>query len=164
MSAPQTWRPKDGRAGRKWAILASIGMLVASGVAGIAAPAHAAGSLLYVANGGSGTISAIDPASDTVVATFPVTDPNGIAEDSSGSTLYVTDDLDSSVSVLNAATGAMTAKVTGVSSDPAGIAIDSAVGRGYAAPAPGRPRSSSSPPSPTRSSAHRSPSAANPSG
>jgi len=45
----------------------------------------------YVANFGSNTVSVVDTATDTVVATIPVGDPIGVAITPDGTRAYVTD-------------------------------------------------------------------------
>ncbi|NUS53808.1 MAG: YncE family protein [Streptomycetaceae bacterium] len=71
---------------------------------------NAAGTRLYVANIGSGTISVIDTATHMVLAVVPVGgSPHGIVVPAQGGKAYVTND--SSISVVDTATNTVTATV-----------------------------------------------------
>ncbi|WP_051367646.1 DUF11 domain-containing protein [Hamadaea tsunoensis] len=71
---------------------------------------NAAGTRLYVANIGSGTVTVIDTATHMVLATVPVGgSPHGIVVPSQGTKAYVT--TDNSVSVVDTTTNAVTATV-----------------------------------------------------
>src|SRR3989442_6835324 len=66
----------------------------------------------YVANQGSSTVSVIDTASNTVVATIPVgSSPNGVAITPNGAFVYVANEGSSSVSVIDTASNTVVATV-----------------------------------------------------
>ena len=61
-----------------------------------------------------------------MTATIPVgSDPEGVAVDPAARTVYVTKPIDGAVSVIDAATSAVTATI-GVGSGPEGVAVDPA--------------------------------------
>ena len=67
------------------------------------------GSIAYVANAGSGTVSAIDTASGTVTNTISVgTNPHGVAFSPTGSAAYVANTGSDTVSVIDTASGTVT--------------------------------------------------------
>ena len=82
--------------------------------------------LLYVANFGSGTVSVIDPATNTVVGTpipvglFPV----GIAFNPDNGFMYVTNQGDGTVSVINPATNTVVGTPISVGNSPNDIAFN----------------------------------------
>jgi YVTN family beta-propeller protein len=77
----------------------------------------------YVTNGSSNTISVIDTASETVVATIPVgVIPFGVAITPDGTRAYVTNIQDNTVSVIDSATNTVIATIP-VGNSPEGIAI-----------------------------------------
>src|ERR1700722_12750126 len=79
---------------------------------------------IYVANNGSGSVSVISGATETVVATIPVgTTPSAIAVDALTNTIYVANSGSGSVSVISGATNAVIATVT-VGTTPSAIAVD----------------------------------------
>ena len=77
----------------------------------------------YVTNGGDNTVSVIDTATNTVVATIPVgSSPQGIAVTPNGAFVYVTNAGSNTVSVISAATNTVVATVP-VGSFPLAVAI-----------------------------------------
>jgi len=86
---------------------------------------------IYVTNFGSGTVSVINGATNTVIATIPVgSEPEGVAYDPSNGYIYVADYYSNTVSVINGTT--VIANIT-VGSWPEGIAYDSSNGYIYVA-------------------------------
>ena len=80
----------------------------------------------YIPNFGSGNVSVIDTATDTVVATVAVgVGPFGIAVSADATRAYVTNSGSSSVSVIDAASNTVAATVP-VSASPYGIAVNRA--------------------------------------
>jgi YVTN family beta-propeller protein len=70
--------------------------------------------LAYVTNEADNTVSVIDTASNTVVATIPVRqEPNGVAVTPDGTHAYVTNKLDDSVSVIDTSSNTVVATVPG---------------------------------------------------
>jgi YVTN family beta-propeller protein len=58
--------------------------------------------LVYVANSDSGTVSVIDPKTNTVVTTIPVgSSPTGVAINPTNGLVYVTNDSSNTVSVVS---------------------------------------------------------------
>jgi YVTN family beta-propeller protein len=79
--------------------------------------------LAYLTNAADDTVSVIDTASNTVVATIPVgQDPNGVAITSDGKQVYVTNQLDDSVSVIDIASNTVVATIPGFVI-PVGVAV-----------------------------------------
>lgn len=106
------------RVDRTWRQLLGTALAVATG-AGLAvtvgtAPAHAVppGTYAYVANSHSGSVSAIDTATNTVTATIPVGGgPTGVALSPDGTRAYVGSQGSNTVSVIDTATDAVTATI-----------------------------------------------------
>ena len=88
------------------------------------APAPAAAEpFAYVANLSSNTVSVIDTATNTVVATVPVgSDPFGVAVTPDGAIAYVANFISNTVSVIDTANNTVVATVT-VGTFPNDIAI-----------------------------------------
>ena len=87
--------------------------------------------VVYVANSSANTVSAINEATQTVVATIPVGNfPYAVALDSSQGLVFVTNYSGGSVSVINEATNTVTATIAGVGGH--GIAVDPGRSRVYA--------------------------------
>jgi len=90
------------------------------------------GAFAYVANNGGGiccgggggpsSVSVIDTASNTAIATIPFGSPAGIAITPDGAFVYVTDDINNTVSVIRTATLSVVAVVP-VGTRPGSIAI-----------------------------------------
>ena len=100
---------------------------------GLAAPAAWAAPQAYVANEGSGTVSVIDTANDTVGATVTVGSyPIGVAVSPDGSRVYVANQNSKTVSVIDTANDTVGATVT-VGSNPAGVAVSPDGSRVYVA-------------------------------
>jgi YVTN family beta-propeller protein len=79
--------------------------------------------LAYVTNGADNTVSVIDTAANTVVATVPVGhNPEGVAITSDGVHAYVTNQLDDSVSVIDTVNNTVVATVSGFVL-PSGVAV-----------------------------------------
>src|SRR5215469_16917540 len=97
-----------------WLPALSLGLL---GVMLCSTPAEAK-PFAYVTNSGSGTVSVIDTATNTVVATVPVgSDPNGVAITPDGTRTYVTG---SPTSVIDTSTNTVVATVP-VGGNPSGV-------------------------------------------
>jgi YVTN family beta-propeller protein len=82
--------------------------------------------LAYVTNGADNTVSVIDTASNTVVATIPVRqDPTGVAITADGTRVYVTNQFDDSVSVIDTGSNTVVATIPGFPEFvlPVGVAI-----------------------------------------
>ena len=90
--------------------------------AGFTSPAQAA-PFAYITNSGSNTVSVIDTATNTVVATVAVgSQPLGVAVTPNGAHVYVTNHSSSTVSVIDTATNTVVATVP-VGSFPRGVAV-----------------------------------------
>ncbi|MCR8635484.1 cadherin-like beta sandwich domain-containing protein [Paenibacillus radicis (ex Xue et al. 2023)] len=71
------------------------------------------GTQVFVTNRSSGTVSVIDPATDTVIRTITVgAQPHGVAFNSDGSKAYVANRNGNTLSVINTATLAVTGTIT----------------------------------------------------
>jgi YVTN family beta-propeller protein len=80
----------------------------------------------YISNSGSNTVSVINTATNTVVATVSVgANPFGVAVTPDGSRVYVTNEGSNTVSVIDTATNTVTATVP-VGDSPAGVAVNPA--------------------------------------
>ena len=83
------------------------------------------GSLVYVANSGTGTVSVINTSTNTAVATIPVgASPEGLVVSPDGSRLYVANQGSNTVSVINTATNSVIATLA-VGSGTWGISVTS---------------------------------------
>jgi YVTN family beta-propeller protein len=100
-----------------WTVLA-IGL-------GLAAFPAEAQPFAYVANGGSNTVSVIDTATKTVVATVVGvgSEPNGVAVTPDGKHVYVANAGSNTVSVIRAATNTVVGLPIPVGANPIGVAI-----------------------------------------
>ena len=109
-------------------LLAATGIIVVGLVVPVVGRALPAGvtspaPTVFVANNLSGTVSAIDTATDAVVATIPVgTRPTEVAVTPDGTTAYVANFDSGTVSAIDTATDTVTATFT-VGTQPQGIAI-----------------------------------------
>ncbi|MFD5428912.1 YncE family protein, partial [Streptomyces sp. NPDC127084] len=128
---PPSVPPDRGVRRRGWGgLLRSLvaGLVLVAGLAlpvVASQPAHAVppGTYAYVANQDDDTLSVIDTATQTVVATIPAGDgPRGVAVSPDGTRLYVANFFDDSVSVLDTATDTIVATVP-VGDDPFGVAV-----------------------------------------
>jgi YVTN family beta-propeller protein len=82
------------------------------------------GAFAYVANAAASTVSVINTANHTVVATISVgTIPHGVAITPDGAFAYVTNEYASTVSVIDTASNTVVDTVTGVAVAPEGVAI-----------------------------------------
>ena len=82
------------------------------------------GSRVYVANLRSNNVSAIDTATNTVIATIPVgIYPYGLAASPDGSKVYVADFGSNSVSVIPTASNTVIGSPIPVGTNPAGVAV-----------------------------------------
>ena len=83
------------------------------------------GARVYVANGGTGTVSVIDTATNTVIGSpIPVgTAPQGVAITPDGTRVYVANQNSNSVSVIDTATNTVIGSPITVGSGPRGMAI-----------------------------------------
>ena len=105
-----------------------LGTVVSAFLAGAALAAPFA----YITNGLSETVSVIDTASNTVVATVRVgSGPFGVAVNPNGTQVYVANLTLNSVSVINAATNSVAATVA-LSGSPVGVAVNPSGTRVYA--------------------------------
>jgi YVTN family beta-propeller protein len=107
-----------------WArgVMALCAML-AMGLGSTASPAEAA-PFAYVANDGSGTVSVIDTATNTVVATVPVrNNPTGVAVTPDGAHAYVANLLSNNVSVIATATNKVVGTPIPVGTQPIAVAV-----------------------------------------
>ncbi|MFJ9846064.1 IPT/TIG domain-containing protein [Kitasatospora sp. NPDC101155] len=94
---------------------------VGAGPIGIAITPN--GRHAYVANNGDSTVSVIDTAFFTTVATIPgLAGPVGVALGPSGTSAYVTNAGSGTVSVIDTATNTVTATIT-VGANPIGVAV-----------------------------------------
>jgi YVTN family beta-propeller protein len=91
------------------------------------------GPFAYITNAGSNTVSVIDSASNTVVATVAVgTTPIGVAVNPAGTRAYVANAGSNTVSVIETATNTVVATVA-VGAYPYGVAVNPAGTRAYVA-------------------------------
>jgi YVTN family beta-propeller protein len=87
------------------------------------APPSARAQNAYITNQNPNTVSVIDTATDTVIATIPVgVTPVGVAVSPDGSKVYVTNVSDTTVSVIDTATNTVSATVP-VGLRPFGVAV-----------------------------------------
>src|SRR4051812_39344872 len=103
------------------------GMAVAitAALACLVAPAAARAQNAYITNSGSGTVSVIATATNTVVGS-PITvgdSPGGVAVTPDGSTVYVANSGSGTVSVIATATNAVVGSPITVGSGPYGVAV-----------------------------------------
>jgi YVTN family beta-propeller protein len=105
---------------RKWAVALACALT-------IGAEQAAAGSYAYVPSLEGNTVSVIDAATHTVIATIPVgAGPTGVAATPDGRLVYVTNNRDATVSVIDVASNAVVATVpvgqvaTGIATTPDG--------------------------------------------
>src|SRR5229473_3226226 len=76
------------------------------------APASTRAQNAYITNQSSSTVSVIDTATDTVIATIPVgLTPFGVAVSPDGSKVYVTHEFANAVSVIDTATNTVSAMI-----------------------------------------------------
>jgi YVTN family beta-propeller protein len=116
----------------RWAKRGVFAVLVAvAGMMSLAPGAMARSA--YVANSGGGTVSAIDTATNLLIATIPVgTEPVDVAIVPDGTRAYVVNKGDGTVSVIDTATNAVVATIP-VGSEPRGVAIAPNGARAYVA-------------------------------
>ena len=77
----------------------------------------------YITNDGSGNVSVIDTATNSVTATITVgSAPEGVAVSPDGSTVYVANQHSNNVSVIDTATNRVSATIP-VGSEPGGVAV-----------------------------------------
>jgi YVTN family beta-propeller protein len=82
------------------------------------------GSRVYVANFGGSTVSVIDTATNTVIATITVgSGPGGVAVTPDGSRLYITNSGNETVSVIDTTTNTVIGSPIRVGPIPAGVAV-----------------------------------------
>jgi YVTN family beta-propeller protein len=103
-------------------MLSSIRSLIAAALV-LASAAAVAAPKVYVGNFGDNTVSVIDTATRTVVATIPVAQgPHGMAITRDGRTVYVTGDGSSEMSVIDTATDKVV-KTVEVGKTPNGVSL-----------------------------------------
>jgi YVTN family beta-propeller protein len=91
-----------------------------------AVPMASAAPFAYVANTSSATVSVIDGATSTVVATIHVgAQPFGVAVNSTGTRAYVANFGDNTISVIDTSTNTVVATVP-VGNAPTGVAVNAA--------------------------------------
>lgn len=78
----------------------------------------------YISNNGAGSVSVIDLASNTVVATVAAvgTNPYGVATNGAGTRVYVTNQVSNTLAVLDAATSTVVTTVA-VGLSPVGVVV-----------------------------------------
>jgi len=82
------------------------------------------GAFAYTANAAASTVSVIDTAANSVIATVPVgTAPHGLAITPDGKFAYVGNEYSSTVSVIDTSTNTVVDTVHGVAVAPEGVAI-----------------------------------------
>jgi len=82
------------------------------------------GAFAYVANAAASTVSVINTATHSLVATIPVgSTPHGVAITPDGAFAYVGNEYSSTVSVINTASNTVVDTVGGVAVAPEGVAI-----------------------------------------
>ena len=87
----------------------------------------------YITNSGANTVSVVNTATNTVIATVPVgSGPSGVAVSPDGTTAYVASGDGNTVSVINTAMNAVIATIT-VGSGPFGLAVTPDGSRVYVA-------------------------------
>jgi YVTN family beta-propeller protein len=97
---------------------------VGSAPSGVAV--NPAGTLAYVANDGSGTVSVVDTSTNTVTSTINVgSDPDGVAVNPTGTYTYVTNAGSGTVSVIDTSTNTVTSTIS-VGEDPVAVAVNPA--------------------------------------
>jgi YVTN family beta-propeller protein len=102
--------------------VAALWAMLAMGLGLLASPAEAA-PFAYVGNNHTNTVSVIDTASNTVVATVPVGNfPIGVAVTPDGKLVYVVVEGPAAVSVIDAANNTVVATVP-VGDEPVGVAV-----------------------------------------
>lgn len=102
-----------------WRLMTAL----ATALAVLAFAGSAQARLIYVANAGDGTVSAVDAATGSTVATIGVgKEPVDVAIAPDGSRVYVADKGSDSVSVIATATQSVIANIA-VGKEPAGIAV-----------------------------------------
>ncbi|MCZ4124821.1 YVTN family beta-propeller repeat protein [Streptomyces sp. H39-S7] len=120
---------------RRLTALAASAALGLSGLTALAAPAHAVplgATTAYVANASDNTVSAVDTATNTVIATIPVGfGPQGVAAAPDGAHVYIPNVGSNNVSVIDTATDSVVA-TTSVGSSPTAVAVAPDGGHVYA--------------------------------
>jgi YVTN family beta-propeller protein len=112
----------------------SIAAVTAAALAWLLAPAPVLALNAYITNYSSNTVSGIDTATNTVIATVPVgRAPYGVAVTPDGSRVYVTNNVDSSVSVIATATNMVIGSPIPVGPSPLGVAVTPDGSRAYVA-------------------------------
>ncbi len=99
----------------------------------VGAAAAGATGRIYVSNSDSGTVSAIDPATNTVIATITVgSSPYGVAATPNGQRVWVSNWLAGTLNIIDTATNAIEDGAA-ISGNPHGIAFNPAGDRAYVA-------------------------------
>ena len=106
----------------------SVAAMPALALACLVAPASTLAQHAYITNEGSSTVSVIDTATNTVIATIPVgSHPQGVAVTPDGSRVYVANqgavEGVGTVSVISTATNTVTGIPIPVGSYPFGLAV-----------------------------------------
>ncbi len=117
-------------AARRWPSRALLALALPATLAalllGPAAPAHAAGTVVYVPDTNVNTVSVIDTSTNAITATIPVGNaPTYTAVTPDGSQVFVSNGLGTSVSVISAASDTVTATIP-ISGEPQQVVIDRA--------------------------------------
>lgn len=125
---PEGHRCKQGTSrARHRRVAWSIAILVLGVGVILSAQAATAAPFAYITSGGTSTVSVLDTATNTVVATVTVgTGPAGVAIHPSGTPVYIANTNSNSVSVIDALTNLVTATIPlpgGVDAETEGIAV-----------------------------------------
>jgi YVTN family beta-propeller protein len=92
-------------------------------LAWLVAPTPVLAQNAYITNFGDSSVSVIDTASNTVLATIKVgLAPVGAAVTSDGSRVYIANSVDNTISIIDAATNTVIDTIS-VSPEPAGVAV-----------------------------------------
>jgi YVTN family beta-propeller protein len=115
-------------AARRWPSRALLALALPATLAalllGPAAPAHAAGTVVYVPDTNVNTVSVIDTSTNAITATIPVGNaPTYTAVTPDGSQVFVSNSLGTSVSVISASSDTVTATIP-VSGEPQQVVLD----------------------------------------
>lgn len=85
---------------------------------------------IYVANSGSNTVSVIDFAANSVIATFPVgTSPSGVSVNPITNRAYVANQLSDTVSVVDTTNNTVIDTITVLVTEPVGLGIDTSINK-----------------------------------
>ena len=136
MSSSNPGRPPRTRWRHRFAALTATAALSLTGMAALAAPAHAAPSgvtTAYITDYYNGNVSVADTATGTVTATIPVGGfPAAVAVNPAGTRAYAVSQITNVVSVIDTATATVTATIP-VGANPFAISLNPAGTLAYVA-------------------------------